>query len=296
MPLLRGAQIPLRGFRRIGFDLLSLGIDGPDLELVLLVTFGGAAALSLQQLFRCQPACQIVQLLRGRLVALRRRGGEPEISLGQIVGHAQAVEITQAQIQLRLNIALLGRLPEPLRRFRQIIGHALPIGVEHAQIQLRRRVPLLCGQPKPPGRFDGVRRHAQTQRVDQPHVEACRRIGLVRGQAEKLQRIRELALLREVQAQLELRARVPGIGGAAGGQQSLVIGGGRAGRVVGTGRDHGQERDGQQQAAAAALETMGGKHRENHASIVDDAGGEKFAGAEGRGRLSDLPDRRTSCG
>jgi len=46
---------------------------------------------------------------------------------------------------LRHRIALLGGSPEPLHRFRIILLHALTVLVADAEVALRLRIALLCG-------------------------------------------------------------------------------------------------------------------------------------------------------
>jgi len=70
----------------------------------------GAAALAFEELLRGKFAGEVVEVFDGGLVALGRRGGEPEIGFGQVVGGTQTVQVADGQIQLGFDMAFAARL------------------------------------------------------------------------------------------------------------------------------------------------------------------------------------------
>ena len=78
-------------------------------------------------------------------VALRGGGFVPLQGLYQILGQTVALGVNQAQMELRRGIALRRRFGKPMRSPGTVLRRTLAVGIHKAQIGLHIRQPLLGG-------------------------------------------------------------------------------------------------------------------------------------------------------
>ena len=119
-----------------------------DLEGCLRLRLGGPSlhrGLRRRQRLLIEPRAHVVALLGGFPVALAGREREPLVGFGQVLLHADAARIEDAEIVLAVGDAVVGGLAEPLCRA-QVVGLAVDaLGVEHGEIVHRLGVAGFAG-------------------------------------------------------------------------------------------------------------------------------------------------------
>src|SRR6266480_1861249 len=121
--------------------------------------------LSLRNLLRPQRMFQQGHALLGMLIALPHCQQQPLVSLDQILRHAFAAYVADAQIFLRRGVILFGGFAIPFHRLHVILRHAFAVCVAGAQDVLRLREILLGGFAIPFYRLHRILRHAEHARA-----------------------------------------------------------------------------------------------------------------------------------
>src|SRR6266508_1226466 len=90
----------------------------------------------------------------------RGREVEPHVRLDRVLRHALAARVGEAEIVLRLRVALLGGAAIPARRLGKVLRHAAALTVHHPEREAGGGVALLGGELKPLRRLGVVLRDA----------------------------------------------------------------------------------------------------------------------------------------
>ena len=101
--------------------------------------------------------------LRGR-VSLVGSSAEPLHGLYVILRHAEAVGVTDAEVELSADVPLIGGEAKPLHGFGMILRHAVPVSVYASEVVLRLSVP--CRRV-----FPNALVHAGRTQDDQPDTD-----------------------------------------------------------------------------------------------------------------------------
>ena len=118
-----------------------------------------------------EPLGDIVALADRIRVALRRGQAEPFEGFGEVLFDADAAGIEDAEVELAVGDAAIGRLAEPLRRALVVGALAAAVGVEHGQIMHRLGVAALGGLHVIAPRDIDVLLHAEALLVEGPEPE-----------------------------------------------------------------------------------------------------------------------------
>src|SRR5262249_61114504 len=97
-----------------------------------------------------------------RVVCGKARGGEiePHMRVDDVLRHALAAGVGEAEIVLRLGVALLGGATIPARGLGVVLGHAAAFAVHHPEREARDGIALVGGEAKPFRRLAVVLRDA----------------------------------------------------------------------------------------------------------------------------------------